>query len=143
VRLWIIREYDAVLSAFLASVKNDHALDQDTHACLQALREKGNLLGLPMSRPLGNGIFELRPHTHEVHARLLYYFGTTEKGEPKAVFTNTFIKQTKTTPREEIELAKSRRKELEDQAKAKKKQSPSKARNQHSLDNYNGHRTYH
>lgn len=89
---------------------------------------------MPMSKSLGKGIFELRPHTNQVEARLLYYFGTTETGESKAVFTNTFIKKTRPTPREEIDLAKSRRKKLEDQEKANKK---------HSRGNDHGNRTYH
>ena len=133
-RLWYLTSYDTVLPDFLDWVKKDPKLEQDTHACLHALREQGNLLSLPMSRSLGKGIFELRPHANQVEARLLYYFGATEKGEPKAVFTNTFIKKTRATPREEINLAKSRRKELEDQEKANRKRSRG---------NEHGHRTYH
>lgn len=137
-RRWLIRQYGTVLDDFLVHLRSSNqALDQDTQAHLHALQEKGNLLGMPMSESLGDGIFQLRPHTDEVQARLLYFFGKTERGEPKAVFTNIFTKKTRKTPKEEIDLAKSRRNELQEQERANKERT-----RKHRSGGHDG-RTYH
>lgn len=130
---WHITQYGTVLEDFLSSLLNDPDLEIEARAFLHALQESGNALGMPFSRPLGNGIFELRPHTDEVQARLLYFFGTTEKGEPKAVITNTFIKKTRKTPPDQIALAKKRREELIAQERV----------NKSARRRPNDHRTYH
>ncbi|MDO8358374.1 MAG: type II toxin-antitoxin system RelE/ParE family toxin [Nitrospirota bacterium] len=118
---WTIRQYGAVLADFLEWVRSDAALEAETHVYLQKLGEHGNMLRQPYSKPLRDGIFELLPHTDEIQARLLYFFGVMKDGSPKAVITNTFVKKTRKTPDEEIALAKKRRKELEDQDKGNRK----------------------
>jgi phage-related protein len=115
VKRWELKEYPTVLSEFLLTIVTDKALRAETMTALQLLREKGNALGMPISESLRDGILQLRPHTHTRQARLLYYFG---KDERKAVFVYCFIKKTQETPNDVIDLAKSRRTELE---KAEKK----------------------
>ena len=68
---------------------------------LELLEEKGNLLREPYSKPIRNGIFELRCKVGNNNTRVLYFFYC----EGKIVLTNGFIKKTQKTPTEEIVLA--------------------------------------
>ena len=73
---------------------------------LQLLREFGPKLREPNTKPLGDGIFELRTILGSDTGRTLFFFfdGHT------IVVTHGFIKKTRKTPREEIERAKEYRK---------------------------------
>lgn len=72
---------------------------------LELLEEKGNQLREPYSKPIGDGIFEIRCIVGNNITRVLYFFYY----EGKIVLTNGFVKKTKKTPPEEIKLAKDRR----------------------------------
>ncbi len=72
---------------------------------LDALLDKGNLCGRPISAPLGDGIFELRAN----QARMLYYFGETRQ----IIFVNCILKKGRVVPPEAIKLAKKRRIEIQ------------------------------
>lgn len=54
---------------------------------LDVLQEKGNLLGMPDSKPLGTGLFELRTHGRR-QVRILYMFRNG-----KAYVIHGFIKK--------------------------------------------------
>ena len=41
---------------------------------LELLEKEGNNLREPFSRPVGEGIFEIRPHASGVYIRILYFF---------------------------------------------------------------------
>lgn len=71
------------------------------------LKENGRNLREPCSKPLQDGIFELRAQIGSNITRALYFFyiGNT------AVLTNGFIKKTQKTPSKEIETAKKYRKD--------------------------------
>lgn len=56
----------------------------------------------PYSKPVSEGILELRAKTGSDISRVLYFFVVGRK----AILTNGFIKKTQKTPREEIERAK-------------------------------------
>jgi phage-related protein len=71
----------------------------DAIALLQIL---GNQLRMPYSRPLGDGIFELRVQAEGNAYRVLYFFFVGRK----IVFTHGFTKKTQQTPPREIERAK-------------------------------------
>ena len=75
---------------------------------LTILQEHGNLLREPYSKPLGDGIFELRGQVGNDISRILYFFYF----EGKIIVTNGFIKKTQKTPKNEIEKAKQYRKEF-------------------------------
>ena len=76
---------------------------------VQLLEEFGYELGMPDSRYLEDGIFELRCiHGNDI-ARCLYFFTVGDK----AIVTNGFVKKTKKTPREALEKAKELRKDFE------------------------------
>ena len=61
----------------------------------------------PYSKPLGDGIFELRTQFSSDIARVLYFFIINNR----AVLTHGFIKKTQKTPPEEINRAKQYRKD--------------------------------
>ena len=75
---------------------------------LTILEEYGNLLREPYSKPLGDGIFELRGQVGNDISRILYFFYF----EGKIIITNGFIKKTQKTPKNEIEKAKQFRKDF-------------------------------
>ena len=74
---------------------------------LGLLEKNGNNLGMPFSRLLDDGIFELRTKSGSNNVRLLYFFmiGKT------IIVTNGFKKKTQKTPTREITLAKKYREE--------------------------------
>ena len=69
---------------------------------IEVLREKGNLLRLPYSKYLDDGIFELRIMVGNNISRILYFFYL----DRKIILTNGFVKKTQKTPRKEIMMAK-------------------------------------
>lgn len=77
---------------------------------IQILQQNGNELREPYSKPLSDGIFELRAKVGSDISRVLYFFivGKT------IILTNAFVKKTQKTPKEEIERAKAYRQEYLD-----------------------------
>jgi phage-related protein len=74
---------------------------------MEILEEKGTELRMPYSEHLEDGIFELRAKQGNDISRVLYFFVLGKK----AILTNGFMKKTKKTPKNEIELAKRYRKD--------------------------------
>lgn len=72
---------------------------------IQLLRQFGFELREPNSKPLGDGIFELRTIFGNEIERTLYFFQSGNS----IVLTNGFTKKSGKTPRSEIELAQKRR----------------------------------
>ena len=66
------------------------------------LKNKGNRLREPYSKPLDDGIMELRAVVGTNISRVLYFFIVGQK----VILTNGFIKKTQKTPKKEITLAK-------------------------------------
>ena len=69
---------------------------------LEILQQRGYELREPYSKPLEDGIFELRTKQGSNISRVLYFFFVGKK----IVLTNGFIKKTQKTPKSEIEKAK-------------------------------------
>lgn len=69
---------------------------------LSILEEFGNMLREPHSKPIGNGLFELRIKFASDISRIFYFFVV----DNRIVLTNGFIKKSTKTPKAEIELAK-------------------------------------
>lgn len=69
---------------------------------IDLLMENGPELRMPHSRPVEDGIFEIRAKQGTDIGRVLYFFFFGKK----AVLTNGFIKKSQKTPRREIDLAK-------------------------------------
>lgn len=68
---------------------------------LEILEEHGNMLREPYSKPIENGIFELRIQFANDISRIFYFFVTGRK----IVLTNGFIKKTNKSPKNDIGLA--------------------------------------
>ena len=67
-------------------------------------------LGMPHTRAMGGGLFELRLKASEGIARVFYCTVT----ERRIVFLHQFVKKTEKTPRKELQIAQQRMKELKD-----------------------------
>jgi len=74
---------------------------------LDLLETFGNQLREPHSKPLGDGIYEIRAKVASDITRVLYFFVVNKK----IILTNGFIKKTQKTPDNEIALAKKYRKD--------------------------------
>ena len=74
-----------------------------------ALELKGPALREPFSKPLGDGIFEVRAKQGSDISRVLYFFVVGKR----VILTNGFIKKTAKTPPREIERAKRYRADYE------------------------------
>lgn len=74
-------------------------------ADLQLLEEYGNNAREPLSKHIGDGIFEVRSKVGSDIVRILYFFD----GSRIIVATNGFIKKQRKTPEKEIALARKRR----------------------------------
>ncbi|MBY0380175.1 MAG: type II toxin-antitoxin system RelE/ParE family toxin [Burkholderiales bacterium] len=75
----------------------------------ELLEEFGGNLGLPLSKALGAGLFELRLKGQEGIARVFY---CTIIGK-KIIMLHSFIKKTDKIPKKELELAKTRKRSIE------------------------------
>ena len=68
---------------------------------IQILKKYGNMLREPYSKPIGNGIFELRIEFAGDITRIFYFFIVGRK----IILTNGYIKKTQKTPSGEISKA--------------------------------------
>lgn len=85
--------------------KSNYKLYVKTMRTLGLLEATGNMLTMPYSKYLQNGIFELRTTQGNNTTRLFYFF---EK-ERIIVVDHGIIKKTRKTPKADIELAVSRK----------------------------------
>lgn len=69
---------------------------------ISILEEFGNTLREPHSKPIGDGLFELRIKFASDITRIFYFFVVNNK----IILTNGFVKKTMKTPKSEIELAR-------------------------------------
>ena len=98
---------ESPVEAFLDSL--DIKMRNKALYCLSILEEFGNQLKEPYSKPVGDGIFELRVSFANDITRIFYFFWVGRR----IILTNGFIKKTQKTPRNMIELAKSYKKDYE------------------------------
>ena len=84
------------------------------------LKTNGNRLREPYSKPLDDGIMELRAVVGTNISRVLYFFVVGQK----VILTNGFIKKTQKTPKKEITLAQKYREDYI--ARERKKQEEEK-----------------
>lgn len=92
------RDIFALPKAFLA----------EFFALQKIMGEKGPHLGMPYTRAMGEGLFEIRLSAKDGIARVFYC--TVEKKE--IVVLHSFIKKTQKTPDYELKLARKRLKEV-------------------------------
>lgn len=85
---------------------------------IEMLRKNGNQLRSPYSKPLDDGIMELRAIVGTNISRVLYFFVVGQK----VILTNEFIEKTQKTPKREIELAKKYRADYLERERKKKQE---------------------
>jgi phage-related protein len=78
------------------------------YAMKKIMEEKGPNLGMPFTKAMGNGLFEMRLRDKDGVARIFYC--TIEQNE--IVLLHSFIKKTQKTPNHELQLARKRMKEV-------------------------------
>lgn len=76
---------------------------------VELLMEFGPSLRMPHSRPLGNGLFELRPKGREGIGRAFYCYVIKQR----IVILHAFIMRTQDTPERELKVARRRMKEVQ------------------------------
>ena len=77
----------------------------------ELLVEFGETVRMPHSRPMGGGLFELRPKGREGIARVFYCMVISKR----VVMLHGIIKKTEETPREELDIAMLRMKEVKNE----------------------------
>lgn len=90
-------------------LSQDFKMQAKLFRLLELLELKGNDLREPYSKPLSDGIFEVRAMQENQITRVLYFFVIGKK----IILTNGFVKKTQKTPTREIELAKKYRTDYE------------------------------
>ena len=93
-------------------LSQDNKMQAKIFAALELLELKGPALREPFSKPLGDGIFEVRAKQGSDISRVLYFFVVGKR----VILTNGFIKKTAKTPPREIERAKRYRADYESPA---------------------------
>ena len=83
---------------------------------LRLLEDNGTRLREPYSKPLRDGIFELRVKFASDISRILYFFFVGNK----IIVTNGFVKKADKAPPNEIERAKQYRKDFMDREERRK-----------------------
>ena len=82
----------------------------DCARMVEPLTEFGRDLGMPHSRAMGGGLFELRPRGPEGIGRALYCYLAGRR----IIVLHALVKQTRSTPRRDITIARKRQKEVHD-----------------------------
>ena len=77
----------------------------------ERMEEHGPDLGMPHTRAMSKGLFELRLKSAEGIARVFYCTIVA----PRIVMLHQFIKKSEKTPRKELEIAQRRMKEIKDE----------------------------
>lgn len=85
----------------------DNKMQAKVFGMIRLLEEKGTALREPYSKPLDDGIFELRIKQSSNITRVLYFFYIGGK----IILTNGFVKKTQKAASSEIEKAKQYRKD--------------------------------
>jgi len=71
----------------------------------------GANIGEPFTKSLGKGLFEIRVKTNEGIGRSIYCY----KKDNKIIILHSFIKKTQKTPNKELEIALSRKMEVDNE----------------------------
>lgn len=79
------------------------------YAVLAMLEEHGNRLLMPHSRALGEGLYEIRVPHRDGPFRIIYCFRPARR----IVLLHGFAKKTQKTPKEDLELARDRKRAVE------------------------------
>src|SRR4030042_91814 len=100
---WTLWQYRNIVDSFLAQC--DTEMQEISIRRLGILLEKGIECKMPISEPLGDGLFVLRARSKNVRARLIYYFGEKKQ----IIFVHAIYKDTSKIGQHNITIAKRNR----------------------------------
>ena len=80
-------------------------------AIVRRMEQSGPSLGMPLVKPMGDGLFEIRAKGLEGQGRVFY---CTLQGKT-IIILHGFIKKTQTTPKRELDIARRRAKEVKNE----------------------------
>ena len=103
---WIIDYYNQ--SVFDDSKALPKLIKAKFEAIMDKITEYGPDLGLPFTRAMGKGLFEIRAKAQEGIARGLFCTITGNR----IIILHVFVKKTEATPKKELDLALKRMKEV-------------------------------
>ncbi len=72
----------------------------------------GAQLGEPYTKPLGNGLFEVRAKAQEGIGRSIYCY----QKDQKIIILHSFVKKEQKTPKRDLEIALKRKKEVDNES---------------------------
>jgi phage-related protein len=104
---FVIEYFHARVKAEIESWPDD--LLADFARMVELLMDFGPNIGMPHSRPLGGGLFELRPRGREGIGRAFYCFAVGRR----VVILHAFVKKTRGTPEQALRIARRRIKEVQ------------------------------
>lgn len=99
-----IKNFSTDIDKFIIGL--DTSTSSRVNKTISFLRDFGNEVGMPYSKSLGSGLFELRI-SGNIPVRIIYCFH-----ENYAVLLHAFIKKQDQIPKKELDLAKKRQKML-------------------------------
>jgi phage-related protein len=107
---WVLEEYQAgprrPVREFIDGLSK--GAQAKVLASLQMLREHGHRLRMPLSRAMGEGLYELRIPHPEGPFRVLYVYAAGRR----IILLHAFVKRTQQTPPQELARARRRMREL-------------------------------
>lgn len=115
--MWNIVFYQGVEDAILAMPPKIQAR---MLRLLELVELHGVYLGAPHSKPLGNGLFEIRAKAKEGIGRSLFCYIDGNK----VVVLVAFVKKSQKTPKKELQLARNRLKEVKGHEQPKTAKTP-------------------
>ena len=102
---WVIDFYSGVEDAI---IEMPPKIQARMIRLLELMEEHGAKLGAPHTTPVGDGLFELRAKAKEGIGRALFCY---MKGEHFYIL-HAFVKKSRKTPKKDLDLAKTRMKEV-------------------------------
>jgi phage-related protein len=106
--MWTLWQYKEIADSFLAHC--DEGMRDVLVRRLTTLAEKGVQCKMPVSEPLGDGLFSLRGRSGRERGRLVYYFGTNRQ----IIFIHAFWKTTQRIDNRDMEVAKRNKRLIEE-----------------------------
>jgi len=104
---WIIEFFDEKVEAETLALP-PKILAKMLHI-FELIEIAGAQLGEPYTKPLSNGLFEIRAKAKEGIGRSIYCY---QKGQ-KIILLHSFVKKDQKTPKKELEIALNRKKEID------------------------------
>lgn len=83
------------------------------HAIIDKMKILGPNLGMPYTKPMSGGLFEIRAKGKEGIGRIFF---ATQKGK-EIIILHSFVKKTQKAPQHEIDIARKKLKEVNEDAK--------------------------